>query len=97
VWPEWVSLAQLATHFSPSLDSRHAHLPADSIPEIIKRLPAPLPGLEPRSFVLSAWPLTGHRCITLAVRRNALPDVHTWYWAIEAIDQIAAPGSRVMP
>ena len=64
--------------------------PADYLPEIIKRLPPPLPDAPARQLIVSAWPLSGQCRVTLAVRRNALPDVHTWYWAIESLDRIDA-------
>jgi hypothetical protein len=60
----------------------------DHLPEIIKRLPPPLPDAAPRQIVVSAWPLPGLHRITLAVRRNALPDIHTWYWAVESTERI---------
>jgi hypothetical protein len=98
VWPEWVSLAEIARHFSPGFDPhlKHQLLPADCIPEIIERLPPPFPGVLPRLFVLSAWPMAGHLRITLAVRRNALPDVHTWYWAVESAERIDGNAMQVL-
>jgi len=62
--------------------------PADYIPEIVKRLPPPMPDAKSRQLLLSAWPLTGYCRVVLAVRRNALPDIHTWYWAIESSERI---------
>ena len=62
----------------------------DCIPEIIKRLPAPLPGVGPQVVTVSAWPHAGHSRIALTVRRNALPDTPTWYWAIDSVEEVVA-------
>lgn len=66
--------------------------PADYLPDLLNRLPPPLPHERLRQFVIRDWPLTGPSLVTVAVRRNTLPDIHTWSWAIESIERIHAFG-----
>jgi hypothetical protein len=69
-------------------------LTPEYMPDIVRRLPPPFPGVTNRSVIVSDWPSPARLRITLTVRRNALPKVHSWYWAVESAVRIETAGMK---